>query len=291
MHCLHICTFFGCIAIIIDYLNLSDSYFKMNMKIVLKNFKNQQLIFRLLNQLKNKPQYRFIYRTLIKNNSEQNNWHRNIFRNTFLLTSTLSFLFFSHRIIIKEATCRTNNSNNKRIRPNTSKELELFAAIRQNDCKKVENLLKENSDLYVNTRHSLGWTPLQLAAVLGHAKIVEQLLKAGADPDAIDEFSNAGQIAYENRLNYYEVRNIREFEFCNLLANNVSFLGTTALHYACLVSSLETIKVLLSYNANPNLENEFGHKAIDYLDDDNPEMTKIIPIMQKYCQDYKEYIE
>ncbi|OTF75763.1 NADPH-dependent diflavin oxidoreductase 1-like protein, partial [Euroglyphus maynei] len=190
---------------------------------------------------------------------------------------------------VRCAECRSNDQ--KRLRPNSNEELALFDAIRKNDSVKIDKLLKGNPNLYVNTRHALGWTPLHLAATLGRSEIVQQLLEAGADPDAIDEFSNAGQIAHEHRLRYYDVLRIREHEFNDMLANNVSFLGTTALHYACLASSIETIKILMRHKANPHVENEFGHKPIDYLDDQDTEIISFIPVMQQYMQEYGDYIE
>ena len=118
------------------------------------------------------------------------------------------------------------------------------------------------------------------------------LLDAGADPDAIDEFSNARQIAHENLLNYMSVFLMREEEFADFLSGEVSFLGSVALHYASLADSPETIRILMDHHANPNLENEFGHKAFDYLKDSmHPEMIQLIPEFIKYANEYEGYIK
>lgn len=215
-----------------------------------------------------------------------------------LLIGSISLLALAtnrhyHLLQPKVGECRSDiggPSNRRPIRENTPAELEFLAAIRRNDIGKVEALLKSDK-VDVNMRHSLGWTPLHLAAILGRCDIVQRLLKAGADIDAIDEFSNATQIAYEHRLNFHQVYRLREEEFSDILSANVSFLGTTALHYACLVGDVATIKVLIKNHANPNLENEFGHKPIDYLDREDPEVLKMLKEFETYCKDYEEYVQ
>lgn len=56
----------------------------------------------------------------------------------------------------------------------------------------------------VNIRHPLGWTPLLLAAVNDRVEIVKLLLKAGADPNMSDEFSNINRIARDKKLHSLE---------------------------------------------------------------------------------------
>lgn len=57
---------------------------------------------------------------------------------------------------------------------------------------------------------------------------------------------------------------IRDEEFSSGLNNKATFLGFTALHYAALTNNLGIIKLLIKYGANPNLENEMGHKPVMY---------------------------
>lgn len=61
---------------------------------------------------------------------------------------------------------------------------------------------------------------------------------------------------------------IRDEEFSSGLNNKATFLGFTALHYAALTNNLGIIKLLIKYGANPNLENEIGHKPIMYTNDE-----------------------
>jgi ankyrin repeat protein len=56
----------------------------------------------------------------------------------------------------------------------------------------------------------------------------------------------------------------REEEFSDRLNNQATFRGCTALHYAVLADSITCVKTLLDGGANPTVENEAGHRAIEY---------------------------
>jgi len=56
----------------------------------------------------------------------------------------------------------------------------------------------------VNSRHDLGWTSLQVAAVHGNASTVKLLLALGADPDLKDEFTSVAHMSRTRRLNSLE---------------------------------------------------------------------------------------
>src|SRR5678816_1603669 len=55
----------------------------------------------------------------------------------------------------------------------------LHQAVRQNDLKAVDALIKKGADVKAATRY--GVTPMQLAALNGNAAILRRLLDAGAD--------------------------------------------------------------------------------------------------------------
>ncbi|PSN36446.1 Caseinolytic peptidase B protein [Blattella germanica] len=114
----------------------------------------------------------------------------------------------------------------------------------------------------VNLRHPLGWTALQLAAVNGKIDAVRALLAAGADPNLGDEFINVYRTAIEKGLH-----SIDEDEFSDRLNNRATFQGFTALHYAVLTDQKEIAKLLLENGANPTIENDAGHRPLEYAHD------------------------
>src|SRR5262245_59306467 len=58
----------------------------------------------------------------------------------------------------------------------------LLQAVRQNDVKAVDALIKRGADVKTATRY--GVTPIGLAALNGNAAMLRRLLDAGADPNS-----------------------------------------------------------------------------------------------------------
>ncbi|KAJ8919464.1 hypothetical protein NQ315_016564 [Exocentrus adspersus] len=141
-------------------------------------------------------------------------------------------------------------------------EKRLFKAAQYGLTHEISRFIKEGRD--VNKRHPLGWTPLMVATVNEQYEVMELLLNAGADPNAPDNYINANRTANQVGLHPIEVLMIRDEEFSSGLNNKATFLGFTALHYAVLTDNLDTIRLLIKYGANPNLENELGHKPVMY---------------------------
>ncbi len=71
----------------------------------------------------------------------------------------------------------------------------------------------------------------------------------------------------------------REDEFCDRLNNRATFKGFTALHYAVLRDDYNLIKILLESGADPTIENESGHKAADYTD--NEKVKELLVVHEK----------
>lgn len=100
------------------------------------------------------------------------------FRSGFFWATTASGLlvlltqFYKHQLSlqIKTANCKRIDDNGRGgrspLRTNTPAEQELFRAITNNDLKKVKDII-DSKEVDINTRHSLGWTFLQSAAVKG----------------------------------------------------------------------------------------------------------------------------
>ncbi|KAG9471776.1 hypothetical protein GDO78_022908 [Eleutherodactylus coqui] len=94
--------------------------------------------------------------------------------------------------------------------------------------------------------------------------VVQSLLRAGADPNLGDDFSNVYEVAKEKSLHSLEVLVTREDDFSNRLNNRASFRGCTALHYAVLMDDYGTVQALLEGGADPLQKNEMGHSPLDY---------------------------
>ena len=183
------------------------------------------------------------------------------------------------------AECLRDDSDGRSKRKtNSPQELRLFEAIKAGNVTVVRDLLNDKN-LDVNCRHEYGWTPLLVAAVNGQTEIVRLLLDAGADINTTDEYSSAQKMSFQMGYNYLRLSMARETEFSDLLSTRVSFRGTTALHYAVLANNTATVELLISRGADPNLENEMGHKAIDYVKEDNRRLRQILA---DYASKYQE---
>uniref|UniRef100_A0A914UIJ6 Caseinolytic peptidase B protein n=1 Tax=Plectus sambesii TaxID=2011161 RepID=A0A914UIJ6_9BILA len=138
----------------------------------------------------------------------------------------------------------------------------LMIAARDNDMYKLRGLIADGID--PNSRHQFGWTALHVAAFNGSMEAVAYLLECGADIDAGDNFSTLAE-ATRNASSFLEVIFLRESSFSNRLRKgNVSFRGTTALHYAILGDQSEIARFLLKKGANPAIRNEASHTPADY---------------------------
>lgn len=160
----------------------------------------------------------------------------------------------------------------------------LLKAIKELNASELERLIKKGVD--VNKRHMLGWTPLQLAAMNRNSEAIGLLLKAGADLELGDEFSNAMQTAREKRIHSLQVVIMREDEFSDRLSNRANFKGCTALHYAVLADDIDIVKQLLYAGANPSAENVLGHKPYDYAR--TPQLQNILKENEQKFEEMKK---
>ncbi|TGZ48126.1 mitochondrial disaggregase [Temnothorax longispinosus] len=142
------------------------------------------------------------------------------------------------------------------------KEKRLFRAVQYGNISELKRSIADGID--VNTRHPLGWTALQTAAINQREEIIKILLDNGADVNAGDNFVNVYRTAMEKGLHSLDVLTKREEEFSDRLNNRATFQGFTALHYAVLADSKSCVKALLDGGANPTIENEAGHRAVEY---------------------------
>eukprot|EP00039_Didymoeca_costata_P001068 m.49371 g.49371 ORF g.49371 m.49371 type:complete len:584 (+) comp10615_c0_seq1:2991-4742(+) len=153
---------------------------------------------------------------------------------------------------------------------------QVCAAAARGDNDTLAKLLGQQGD--PNARHKHGWTPLLCAAVNSHANTCRMLLENGANVDMPDEYFPDS----------YEKLRRRQMEFDRDLTHPHSDTrGFTALHYACLASAIEVVKVLLEFHANPTVEDMTGCKAIDYAID-----KSIIDMLKEYQEKgYPEHLK
>ena len=184
---------------------------------------------------------------------------------TYIVLKNWEFVKYSFA-----AKCLEDNNG-----PQSPMVKKLFQEAKRGNHFEVRRILS-NKEIDPNTRHPLGWTALHVAAVNGRYGVVEGLLDAGADPDTKEEFSTAMRMARSRRLNSLDVTIRREEEFHDSLNPNRSFEGSTALHYATLVDSYNTVKVLLEKGADPLVKNVLGQTASDYVRLENAAMRELL---------------
>ncbi|XP_078048094.1 mitochondrial disaggregase isoform X1 [Augochlora pura] len=163
-------------------------------------------------------------------------------------------------------------------------EKQFLRAAQYGNVPELERSIKEGVD--VNVRHSLGWTALHVAAINEKLEIIQILLKNGANVNAGDEFVNVYKTAIEKGIHSLDVLMIREKEFSDVLNSKATFKGFTPLHYAVLVDSKTCVKALLDGGADPTIENESGHRAVEYAKD-----GELKEMLKKYALKYDEIMK
>lgn len=134
---------------------------------------------------------------------------------------------------------------------NSGRDNVLMVAVNERSLGAVETILK-NARVNVNYRNHEKQTAVMLAAMHGHMKMLELLVKAGADVHKEDE------------------------DGCN------------ALHYAALSTSPELIPYLIyQLRLNPNKKTKRGHTALmiavdKYMDGENSYRLKVVKELAKH---------
>jgi ankyrin repeat protein len=143
----------------------------------------------------------------------------------------------------------------------------LMSAVEGNDLHRVENLIHQQVD--VNEKAPLvgrrfdGYTPLLVAAFLGHDGIVQRLLKAGANPLLVDDQikATAGhKAAYHGRTAAAEI--LVKDRHLDLDAQG-PYNGYTALHDAIWHCHKQTTKVFLDAGARLDLRTHSGDTPLE----------------------------
>ncbi len=95
---------------------------------------------------------------------------------------------------------------------NQKQQQELMESIRQEDIKKIKELLKSPS-VHVNDQNEIGCTPLMLAADIGSEKIVSLLLKHKAKTNLVDKFGYTALEIAENNGYHKIARRLERAEY------------------------------------------------------------------------------
>ena len=196
-------------------------------------------------------------------------------------------------------TCFSIFGENDKTSSKSSSEItamgkELLYAVYNKDRRKLQKVLQvlETWDIpsksaVLNSRHELGWTALMVAAINGQNFVVKSLLSAGADPNLGDAF----YVHSVKNMSKMDARIIREEEFSNMLNSTADFRGFTALHYAIVSNSTETVEILLNHEADLLVKNHSGHTPEQYCKRDNYKLNDILQTAKKEAYERKKIAE
>ncbi|XP_050532008.1 caseinolytic peptidase B protein homolog isoform X2 [Daktulosphaira vitifoliae] len=161
------------------------------------------------------------------------------------------------------------------------KQKDIYQLINEGFVEEFEGYLKENPK-DVNKRHMYGWVPLHVVAVQNKVKLLETLLKNGADPNITDGFSNIYHVAQKFNDNISNVKFIRENCFTSSFNHNATVQGFTALHYAALMNHIESLILLIEFGADPYIKSVTGHKPINLTTD-----VRVYNLLLEYEKNYE----
>ncbi|XP_045150135.1 ankyrin repeat and SOCS box protein 3 isoform X1 [Echinops telfairi] len=114
----------------------------------------------------------------------------------------------------------------------------------------------DSSENYINTKTFEGFSAIHLAASQGHWKVIQILLKAGADPNAstLEETTPLFLAAENGQIDVLKVL-LRHGANVN---GPHSMCGWNTLHQASFQENAEIIKLLLQKGANKECQDDFG---------------------------------
>ena len=158
-----------------------------------------------------------------------------------MVVQEIGFLIYLHNIMLLEPT-------------QNEKHINLIKLINENDIDGIKNLINSGIDLNDVSFDS----PIHISTEKGNPKIVEMLIIAGADVEAINDFgqrpihilSENGNIDLLNLLLNYAYIDSRE-------GHGIGSKGNTALHYAVQHNSQNMTQLLISAGATINIKNNF----------------------------------
>ena len=130
-------------------------------------------------------------------------------------------------------------------------DVSLHVVARIGSLAEVKSLIEEVAD--INTKDTLGQTPLHYAVQYGHKEVVKLLIAKGADVNAKDKDGNApGHVALSKNN-----RSILEL----LIAKGADF---TSIHLAAYQGDLEKVRIFVEKGNGVNTTDSFGATPLHY---------------------------
>lgn len=151
-------------------------------------------------------------------------------------------------------------------------ELDIFEAAALGDATRLRSLLRDHPDL-ICTYSADGFTPLHFACFFSQPAAAEELLKNGADPNAVA--TNGSKLAVINSAaasSNAELVKMLLREGANPDSQQAG--GFTALHAAAQHNNTEMIQALLDGGADVSLRADDGKTAVDMAGADVARLLK-----------------
>jgi len=135
-----------------------------------------------------------------------------------------------------------------------------FAALNGHE-EVITVLLNHNHGTAIDAPTTNGLTALMLAAGRGHVRVVDVLLKAGADVNATDR-DGMSVLSYAAKLGRPSV--IPMLLQAGAKVSHAARIGTRPLDFAALQGDVDTARILVAAGADPKARGEHGRTAIDF---------------------------
>lgn len=161
----------------------------------------------------------------------------------------------------------------------------LSIAVRNKDISMIEYLLSlKNINLDIQDSYKYGFTAVHHATQLKNFKIIQLLIKAGADCDCSSIGKNAGNtpLMVAAWSNFYEA--VDYFLHLGACANQQDNNGYTPLIKACIKHNIKIIKRLIPVT-DLNIRSRENKKAIEYLNLNKDTINEILPLFKENYND------
>jgi uncharacterized protein len=143
----------------------------------------------------------------------------------------------------------------------------LHRAAKDGNIALIEELIKKGEDVN-STNYISGWTPLMVASYYNHSRLVEYLLKNGANVNQ-KSLEVLGKIGPESTAlhiaSFYDFKESVKALLDNKADVNITdYKGRTALLIASYYGYTEIVRLLMSKGADPNIPDNSKNTALNY---------------------------